>query len=245
MKRRIAIVILCGILAPDVYAQITTIEHHRGSYTGEVSNDIPHGKGTWADSHGGKYTGEWRKGQRHGLGTLSLGKEQSRVVTYVGEFRHHKKSGYGTLTLSGGGRYVGEWKANTKQGRGIYTSPIGRQYLGEWREDKIWTGVEFDSVGQAVATYTRGVRYTNTNGDTDAAKPCPGVVTKRALEVNAYDWKGETVYKFHMDCCDSPNPVFDTSCTYQCAPSGGFHGRGDFKCPNFTAEAMLIYRVWP
>jgi|TARA_Y100000031_G_scaffold101368_1_gene111130 hypothetical protein len=65
------------------------------------------------------------------------------------------------------------------------------------------------------------------------------------LQVIAYKWRGETVYLHHMDCCDFPNPVYDASCTYRCAPSGGIHGGGDFKCPSFSAEAKEIGQVWP
>jgi hypothetical protein len=64
-------------------------------------------------------------------------------------------------------------------------------------------------------------------------------------QVTAYKWRAETLYFHHMGCCDIPNPVYDTSCTYRCAPSGGIHGGGDFKCPNFTAEAREIVQLWP
>ena len=64
-------------------------------------------------------------------------------------------------------------------------------------------------------------------------------------QVIAYKWRAETLYLHHMGCCDIPNPVYDTSCTYRCAPSGGIHGQGDFKCPSFSAEAREIVRLWP
>ena len=54
-----------------------------GSYTGEVSNGVPHGQGTWTHPGGQKYVGEWKDDKWHGQGTL---------------------------TLPDGRKYVGEWK---------------------------------------------------------------------------------------------------------------------------------------
>ena len=63
-------------------------------------------------------------------------------------------------------------------------------------------------------------------------------------EVNAYEWKGKTVYLFNADCCDQFITLYDESCKYICAPSGGITGKGDRKCVDFEKEAKFIKLVW-
>ncbi|HZH65499.1 MAG TPA: hypothetical protein VEY10_11470 [Flavisolibacter sp.] len=62
--------------------------------------------------------------------------------------------------------------------------------------------------------------------------------------VYQYTYQGKTVYFFSADCCDQYNTVYDESCNYVCAPSGGFAGRGDGKCSDFAQEAKEIKLVW-
>ena len=62
--------------------------------------------------------------------------------------------------------------------------------------------------------------------------------------VYEYTYKGKTVYAFSADCCDQYNELLDDNCNYLCAPSGGFTGRGDGKCPDFAAEAKQVRLVW-
>lgn len=63
-------------------------------------------------------------------------------------------------------------------------------------------------------------------------------------EVNQYTYKGKTVYLFSSDCCDFFNPLYDSSCNYICAPSGGITGKGDMQCMDFEKEAKFIRLVW-
>ncbi len=63
-------------------------------------------------------------------------------------------------------------------------------------------------------------------------------------QVNAYLYKGKTVYLFSSDCCDQFNALVDSACNYICAPSGGLTGKGDRKCTDFSAEAKLLKQVW-
>jgi hypothetical protein len=40
-------------------------------------------------------------------------------------------------------------------------------------------------------------------------------------EVNEYTYQGKKVYLFTSDCCDQYIMLYDGSCNYLCAPSGG------------------------
>ena len=65
-----------------------------------------------------------------------------------------------------------------------------------------------------------------------------------AAQVDEYLYNGKTVYAFNSDCCDQYNPLYDGFCNYICAPSGGFTGMGNGKCPDFKTTAKHIRLVW-
>ena len=81
MKRLIAIVLFC-VLVPVVYGD--TIYWRGGTYIGEVSNNRPHGQGSWSQTTSSpkKYVGEWQDGNPYGLSTY---------------------------TFANGNKYVGDW----------------------------------------------------------------------------------------------------------------------------------------
>jgi hypothetical protein len=62
--------------------------------------------------------------------------------------------------------------------------------------------------------------------------------------IEQYEYMGKTVYLFSAPCCDFYNVLVDENCNQLCAPSGGFTGKGDGKCPNFNKEAKYIKLVW-
>jgi hypothetical protein len=64
------------------------------------------------------------------------------------------------------------------------------------------------------------------------------------IRIDQYTWISRTVYLFTADCCDQFNTVYDDSCKAICAPSGGFTGKGDGKCPDFEKEAKFVKMVW-
>lgn len=64
------------------------------------------------------------------------------------------------------------------------------------------------------------------------------------IKVDEYLYKGNTVYLFTADCCDRYDLLFDGNCQHLCAPSGGFTGGGDNKCPDFEKEAKLVKELW-
>jgi hypothetical protein len=63
-------------------------------------------------------------------------------------------------------------------------------------------------------------------------------------EVNEYRYNGKRVFLFSSDCCDQYNSLLDENCNYICAPTGGFTGKGDMKCNDFTEKAKLVKLVW-
>lgn len=75
----------------------------------------------------------------------------------------------------------------------------------------------------------------------EAAKATPPTTPVR---VDEYTYKGEKVYLFTADCCDFYNILYDESCKKICAPSGGFTGGGDGKCPDFDSTAKQVKTIW-
>jgi hypothetical protein len=64
------------------------------------------------------------------------------------------------------------------------------------------------------------------------------------LKVDEYLYKGKTVFYVTAPCCDFYNMVYDDSCKTICGASGGFTGRGDGKCPDFSKEAKFVKQIW-
>ena len=120
---------------PDTW----TKEPKRESYTGEVQNDIYHGKGTLTYHHGDEYSGEFKDGLFHGYGTYT----SSHGDTYSGEWKDGEKNGSGTKVYSPGyyASYVGQWKDDRWHGSGTLTYPDGFIVEGEWQH-----GIAFNPV---------------------------------------------------------------------------------------------------
>jgi len=84
MKRiliSLCIPFLVCVFASNSYADDVTIEYNGGTYTGEVSNGVPDGQGTFTWPDGTKYVGEWKEGEPWN-GTF-FDKEQNVTVTYA------------------------------------------------------------------------------------------------------------------------------------------------------------------
>ena len=63
-------------------------------------------------------------------------------------------------------------------------------------------------------------------------------------EVNEYIYEGKQVFLFSSPCCDQYNNLYDKDCNLICAPSGGYTGKGDNKCPEFSSKAKHIRLLW-
>ena len=64
------------------------------------------------------------------------------------------------------------------------------------------------------------------------------------VRIDEYLYNGQQVYLFMGPCCDNYDVLYDKNCKEICAPTGGFSGRGDGKCPDFTKESKLIRTIW-
>lgn len=63
-------------------------------------------------------------------------------------------------------------------------------------------------------------------------------------EVNEYIYNDAPVFLFSSNCCDQYNVAYDENCNVVCAPSGGYTGKGDNKCPDFFEKAKHVRLVW-
>jgi len=66
-----------------------------------------------------------------------------------------------------------------------------------------------------------------------------------AYTIWAYIWNGQRVYlASDKTCCDQYITLYDECFTPLCAPSGGFSGKGDGRCPEFYQQATGQQLVW-
>ena len=68
--------------------------------------------------------------------------------------------------------------------------------------------------------------------------------TNPPIQVDEYQYKGKRVFLFTADCCDQFNMLYDENCKAICAPSGGFEGRGDHQCEDFSTDAKFVKLIW-
>jgi hypothetical protein len=64
------------------------------------------------------------------------------------------------------------------------------------------------------------------------------------IEIWGYWYQNQIVYLAIGDCCDQYDQVYSSDCGLLCAPSGGFSGKGDGKCPDFYDKATKGTLVW-
>uniref|UniRef100_A0A5B7APR2 Phosphatidylinositol 4-phosphate 5-kinase n=1 Tax=Davidia involucrata TaxID=16924 RepID=A0A5B7APR2_DAVIN len=97
-------------------------------YTGELTDDLPHGQGKYLWADGCMYVGEWLRGKTMGKGRFSW----PSGATYEGQFKSGFMDGEGTYTGCSG-TYKGAWVMNLKHGKGTKHYANGDYYDGEWR----------------------------------------------------------------------------------------------------------------
>lgn len=76
----------------------------------------------------------------------------------------------------------------------------------------------------------------------DSIKKLP--VWNPPAKINEYEYGERNVYLISANCCDNYSIAVDSNCSYVCAPSGGFTGKGDRKCSDFAVKAKLVRLVW-
>jgi hypothetical protein len=62
--------------------------------------------------------------------------------------------------------------------------------------------------------------------------------------ISQYLYKGKIVYYFAPACCGKMSNLYDEQKNIICKPDGGDDGRGDGKCPGFTAERKHGKIIW-
>ena len=103
------------------------------SYTGDLKDGWPHGRGvtTWAD--GRRYDGEWLKGVFAGLGTCIW----SNSDRYEGEWRDGFAHGLGCYTFANGDIFEGLFFQDKFHGAGALHTVSGWRYRGGWEAGKM------------------------------------------------------------------------------------------------------------
>ncbi|KAI3968276.1 hypothetical protein MKX01_018579 [Papaver californicum] len=144
-------------------------------YTGQLSDNYPHGAGKylWIDGcmymgkfswpSGATYEGEFKTGYMDGKGTYtSLAGD-----TYRGSWVINLKPGQGTKHYSNGDLYDGEWRRGSQDGIGRYQWKDGSHYVGKWRNGTIGgTGSFIWSNGNHPSEQS-GTFYPSPTGTTD------------------------------------------------------------------------------
>lgn len=97
-------------------------------YTGNWSENFPHGFGKYWWTDGCMYVGDWCRGKTMGRGTFSW----PSGASYDGEFKSGYMDGEGTYTGPNGDTYRGHWVMNLKHGHGVKEYTNGDTYEGEW-----------------------------------------------------------------------------------------------------------------
>lgn len=58
------------------------------------------------------------------------------------------------------------------------------------------------------------------------------------------NYQAKTAYYITAPCCDNYNYLYDENNKVICAPDGGITGRGDEKCPDFSAVKKSCEVIW-
>ena len=106
----------------------STIDSDGNLYSGELLNNVPHGKGTSYLKEGGKYEGQWINGLYEGQGTLVLANDNIYVGTFSKGFIH----GEGKMFYPDGSYYKGHYEYGIREGFGLLYIDKNNKYEGYW-----------------------------------------------------------------------------------------------------------------
>ena len=101
---------------------------HKGTYTGEWKDGVPHGEGyfttgeTW-------HKGTFKNGKREGYGEFL---NEKAAIHYVGDFKDNSFEGYGVRDAYGY-HYEGDFVKGQPSGQGVATYDDGTKYEGGWK----------------------------------------------------------------------------------------------------------------
>lgn len=88
-------------------SEMQSIEWKGGKYTGQLKEDVPHGRGRFMLPDGTRYEGEWKEGFPHGRGRLIYADGDS----YKGDLFKGKRHGYGIKIQADGEKRSGFWES--------------------------------------------------------------------------------------------------------------------------------------
>ena len=102
-----------------------------GSYTGDVLNGLPHGKGRLTAANGMTIEGDFVNGYTDGNVVINF---NNGGGSYTGTFRNN--SGKGTMVFPNGDKLTGSFIGGACNGYGEYTWPSGDTYKGNFLNNK-------------------------------------------------------------------------------------------------------------
>ena len=150
-------------------------------YEGEFKDGVSSGAGTYTFASGSKYEGEWKDGKMSGAGTYTW----TNGNKYVGEWKDDKRNGTGTMTYAANGdKYEGEWKDDERNGTGTYTFASGSKYEGEWKDGKM--------SGAGTYTWTNGNKYVGEYENNE--RNGTGTITYASGDKYEGEWKDDKKY---------------------------------------------------
>lgn len=125
-----------------------TIPFKKGTYTGELRNGLPHGRGVYScEAH--FHEGEWHEGWMSDYGCMA----ESEGRIYNGCWRaEDNQSGALQFNPPRGTIYDGGWKDGLKHGMGRLQLKDGSQKIGIWEDDRFSRAVDEavpDTTGKA------------------------------------------------------------------------------------------------
>lgn len=59
-----------------------------------------------------------------------------------------------------------------------------------------------------------------------------------------YEYNGQTVYYIPPYCCDMYGTLYNSNCEIICHPDGGFTGKGDGRCTDFSSKRKNEKLIW-
>ena len=59
-----------------------------------------------------------------------------------------------------------------------------------------------------------------------------------------YEYNGQTVYYVPPYCCDMYGTLYNSNCEIICHPDGGFTGKGDGRCTDFSSKRKNEKLIW-
>ncbi|KAL1535138.1 Phosphatidylinositol 4-phosphate 5-kinase 6 [Salvia divinorum] len=99
------------------------------TYSGQWSDNWPHGHGTCSWAGGCIYEGDWHRGWMMGHGKFTW----PSGASYEGGFKNSYMEGSGVYVGSSNERYSGTWQSGLRHGRGLCDYANGDKYEGHWR----------------------------------------------------------------------------------------------------------------